>query len=306
MFPEDYTQWYLNLPVNLGPDGKPVVEVKEYQNPGPNWVVKWDAAEPVLDDDGLPKFKDGKPLVKVNEKGIHADEWNRVAKLFLAQKSKGPLFGDPFPPPGFEDRMIQMVYKGGGTPSQITVILQLVWADWKTKGFPYPTMKTPKEKLQRYVKDWIGLYCTGLVGGYVYDFMGKSYDKRGPNTAIPLFAEKSYCRSSISEITPRDVLVWKNGGHIAIIHRIAGKDPFRMAVCESSVDGGYTGVTSSAGNIYTVTAVKDTVFKVIRGLPSSGMDHDVYIADPWIVSKPNLSETITGATTAILGALKPK
>src|SRR5438105_1824364 len=121
MLPNAYADQYLKLKVALGKDGEATVEVKDYQNPGANFFVKYD--EGILDNLGK---------LVVNDLGRYGKHWSKVIGVYDAHTPKGSIFSVPFPA-NFHDK-IQLVHKGAGSPQQIAAVLQLAWMYPKEMG----------------------------------------------------------------------------------------------------------------------------------------------------------------------------
>ena len=237
--PYHYGLQYLNLSVSLGTGVAPtIVRVEDYQNPGPNWFVK------VVPDEHWQKV-----LGRYDQ---HVKQYGRV------------LYGRPIPD-AFELKHVQLVHKGAGSPSQIRTVLQLVHLYWKE--LKLDNQMGPIPDLQKYVDRYIGLYCTGFVGNYTSEVLGTS---KGPNNAISSFAPLGSRRQSPHQIQKHDAVVWKNGGHVAIINEIIGQlgvDNGAMWLVESSSDGSYRGLTLGQENRYRIKKQLGDLFIVTRGLP---------------------------------------
>jgi hypothetical protein len=233
--PYQYALQYLNLRVPLGDGTAPVtVSVADYQNPGPNWFVKV----------------------------VPAAHWSKVQNKFEEHiKTRGRvLYGQPIPE-SVAPEDTQLVHKGAGSPAQIRAVLQLVYLYWKELHLG------PTPNLQWYVKQFIGLYCTGLVGNYATEALGCV--NKGPQTATPAFAPAGRRRLSPGDVQRYDVLVWKSGGHIAVVNAVLGElstTGGALWVAESSSDGDYHGLTAEQENRYRVRKVMGDVFVVTRGL----------------------------------------
>jgi hypothetical protein len=233
--PYQYALQYLNLRVPLGPEVTSVtVSVADYQNPGPNWYVKV----------------------------VPAAHWSKVQNKFKEHvTTRGRvLYGQPIPE-SVAPEDTQLVHKGAGSPAQIRAVLQLVHLYWKELNLG------PTRDLQGYVQKYIGLYCTGFVGNYATEVLGCA--NKGPQTAIPAFAPAGHRRLSASDVRRHDVLVWKSGGHIAVVNEVLGElgtTGGAVWVAESSLDGDYQGLTAGQVNRYRVRKVTGDVFVVTRGL----------------------------------------
>lgn len=238
--PYHYGLQYLNLLVPLGMGISPtVVRVEDYQNPGPKWKVKIPPDSPWWTVRG-----------RFNQ---HIKEHGRM------------LYGKPVPD-SFEEDHVRLVHTGGGSPSQIRTVLQLVHLYWKELGLNLG----PTPDLQKYVDKYIGLYCTGFVGNFTSEILGAS--NKGPSTPIDQFAPQGSRRLSPKDVLKHDVLVWKDGGHIAIINEILGELTITsgvMLVVESGLDGSYRGLTVGQENRYRMKKQQGDVFIVTRGLLSA-------------------------------------
>src|SRR2546421_7471577 len=109
--PVQFAGSYKSLMVRLGSTKPPViVSVADYQNPGPNWVVKYDA------------MVNG----AVNDGGSHGKRWQAAQGVYQqhVKKEGHVIFGEPFPQ-GFGPLAIQLLHKGGGSPAHIASVLQL-------------------------------------------------------------------------------------------------------------------------------------------------------------------------------------
>lgn len=103
----------------------------------------------------------------------------------------------------------------------------------------------------------LGLDCSGFVNSY-FKHIGRITESRHIDTY-----ERGFLRSAEREIRGLDVLIWQleKLRHIAVVdHVIAGTDPLKMVVVESS--GSKEGLSTS---VYTVLSVKNQIFRVDRG-----------------------------------------
>jgi hypothetical protein len=253
--PYHYALGYWNLTVPLDGESSQVM-VGDYQNPGPNYVVK----------------------------AVPAELWSAVQSKFNAHVNKHgmSIYGHAIPPRANWPLTIQLVHKGGGSVHEIRTVLQLVHLYWKDLMKSGPSTAN----LQYYVDRYIGLYCSGFVGAYADEVLGCARKSPAVNKDIlTKFAPYGGLRrTSIENIGPRDIIVWTNGAHVAIIDRILGAGENRKArVVESSLDGGYHGLEISE---YVIHGDKpkpkaEDVFRVTRGLPCSKPNVEVYITSPY-------------------------
>ncbi len=254
--PYHYALDYLHLRVPLDSGKHVVVQVRDYQNPGPNYIVK----------------------------PVPGSVWWAVEqKLASHIKHEGNMLnGHKIPFCANWPTSIQLVHKGGGTVEEIRTVLGLVYCYWKDlRG----NCSSSTPDLQAYVNQYIGLYCSGFVGAYASEALGCSKKAPGVNRDIlQKFAPASGRRCEVEDVKARDVIVWTNGAHVAVIDHIGGLRGDRKArVIESSLDGGYRGLTVSEYKIHAAKPKPSApdVFLVTRGLPCARPKVEVFIASPY-------------------------
>jgi hypothetical protein len=253
--PYQYALQYWNLTVRLD-SGAAVVNVHDYQNPGPKHVVK----------------------------AVPYKVWGDVQTKFSEHvKREGmSIYGHPIPTKPNWPLSIQLVHKGGGSVREIQTVLALVHRYWKElRG----SCMSSSPDLQAYVDLYIGLYCSGFVGAYLSEILGYAGKAPGVNKDIlEKFAPVCWRHSCLDETYPRDVLVWTDGSHVAIIDHIwPGEGDRKARVLESSLDGGYRGLEISDYRLHASGQKSNAqdVFSVTRGLPCARPRVEAYIVSPW-------------------------
>jgi hypothetical protein len=171
---------------------------------------------------------------------------------------------------------LSRAFTGKGTPEICARALRLAEAF----GLVAPTVAT----MQTYCDNYVGLDCNGFVGNYLRE---KGCTVVGPETiAYPYaFLPPPSRLSRLEDVKADCVLVWKTAGHVAIIDRTSGiqfNGVLPVAVCESTGARYVPTDVHTDGLNYTVYEIhppgRDQVFKVKRGLGSSGLN-DVYIGN---------------------------
>ncbi|MCZ2147038.1 MAG: hypothetical protein LC126_04615 [Bryobacterales bacterium] len=269
MTAQQYVERYKNLSVDLGAGGMVTACVEDYQNPGPNWHVKYDQADPPYDPKDPGKLKLALQAPGASKTFAHYLHWSKMQGLAADTQTK---------------REIAAVHRGAGSPEQIAAVLKLAWLNPKTSGLS--GTGSPRDQIMEYVRKWIGLYCTGFVGNFTQRVLLKTL---GPENAIELYQRQLKGRTSQQSVQANDILVWTNFGHIAIIDSVikipnAGADEPSVVydVAESSLDRPqYNGLTGTP-NFYRIQSVeqdsKGHVFTVLRG--KSDVKTKVYIVAP--------------------------
>lgn len=259
MSPSDYLRRYRNLQVPLL-DGITIfnVDVHEYRNAktyynegtpeGDHHVFVGMAAKDQL----MAKIRSRGTRVSA---GHYQLRFSQAGQVLPKNDTTTEVFGTVIA----ESVKILQPYQGKGSPEEIQMVLKLAVGC----GLLTPN----RDALQRYCDENIGLDCNGFVGNYV---RAEGHASLTPGTHISRFSALGTKRSAISEIQPRDVMVFTSNAHIMALDSISATTPnFECIVAESCGSNVIRGDAHTDGLNVTYYNVKSVdshkVFKVKRG-----------------------------------------
>jgi hypothetical protein len=228
--PEEFTKQYLPITFNacVGDsedgaitDGTPLsVNVKSYLNAN-------NRLEPPPKNNPKAKRKQkayeegkGMPLYEMKDQVLQFLNARKKAKRFGIEEMFGAFYvPDVTPYILCKPVSFMHAFTGKIGPATLRQVLSLVSYYYDET----PALKHKYPSLQNLADRCLGLDCNGLVGAYFESQY--TYLKIEPNTAISGYDSppiRKKVRTSVGEIRARDVILWPNYHHIAIISSING------------------------------------------------------------------------------------
>jgi hypothetical protein len=228
--PEEFTKQYLPITVNacVGDpdsgeivDGSPVsVSIKSYLNannrlePPPKNNPKAQRKQ--------KKYEEGKgmPYYEMKDQVLQFLNARKKAKAYGIEEMFGAFYVPSVTPYIIVKPVAFMhAFTGKIGPATLRQVLSLLSYYYDET----PSLKQRYSSLQNLADRCLGLDCNGLVGAYFESEY--TYLKIEPNTAISGYdipPIRKMVRTSVGEIRARDVILWPNYHHIAIISSVSG------------------------------------------------------------------------------------
>lgn len=275
MSPSDYLRRYRNLQITLL-DGITIynVDVHEYRN-ATTYYAGGEAEGDHHIFDGMAAKN--QLLSKIRGRGTKVSaghyqlRYSQDGQILKKNDTTTEVYGTLI----VQSVKILQPFQGKGSPEEIEMVLKLAVGC----GLLTPT----RDALQRYCDVNIGLDCNGFVGNWV---RAEGHASLTPGTHISRFSALGTKRSQITEIQPRDLMVFTSNAHIMAIDLVSATTPntecYVAESCGSNVIRGNVHTDGLNLTYYNVQSVNNNkVFQVRRGRGWESASHqntfNVYI-----------------------------